>query len=289
MRLYAGIFKALADETRLTIMALLLRHKELCVCDVMAVLQISQSKASRHLRYLKNAGLLDDRREGIWVYYMMASSPGGESSRVLHAIDELVSSLLSDDIESRLSKWQEKKLDGLDLAYDPLRQPAMSCRLNDDQGAPPKWLIEANILKEQRPKGLLFLCIANSARSQIGEGIARQIAPVDVKVQSAGSKPTSVRSEAIAVLSEMGIDARKHSSKSVTDIDPATVDTVITLCSEEECPLFLGKAYRLHWGLPDPVAVDGDQETRLHAFRQVRDELIKRLSVVFSGNAGVAV
>jgi len=108
MRVYADIFKALADETRLTIMALLLRHGELCVCDVMAVLQISQSKASRHLRYLKNAGLLDDRREGIWVYYMIASNPGEEPGRVLQSIDELVSSLLTDEIESRLSEWLEK-------------------------------------------------------------------------------------------------------------------------------------------------------------------------------------
>jgi len=113
MRVYADIFKALADETRLTIMALLLRHGELCVCDVMAVLQISQSKASRHLRYLKNAGLLDDRREGIWVYYMIASSPGDEPGRVLQSIDELVSSLLTDEIESRLSEWQEKKSEGV--------------------------------------------------------------------------------------------------------------------------------------------------------------------------------
>jgi len=108
MRVYADIFKALADETRLTIMALLLRHGELCVCDVMAVLQISQSKASRHLRYLKNAGLLDDRREGIWVHYMIASNPGEEPGRVLQSIDELVSSLLTDEIESRLSEWLEK-------------------------------------------------------------------------------------------------------------------------------------------------------------------------------------
>ena len=113
MRTYADIFKALADETRLTIMALLLRHGELCVCDVMAALQISQSKASRHLRYLKNAGLLDDRRGGIWVYYMITSSPADEPGRVLQSIDELVSSLLTGEIESRLSEWQEKRSKGV--------------------------------------------------------------------------------------------------------------------------------------------------------------------------------
>ena len=113
MRVYADIFKALADETRLTIVALLLRHGELCVCDVMEALQISQSKASRHLRYLKHAGLLTDRREGIWVYYMIAANPGEKPGRVLAAIDELVSSLLNEETESRLSEWQKKKSAGV--------------------------------------------------------------------------------------------------------------------------------------------------------------------------------
>lgn len=113
MRVYADIFKALADETRLTIMAILLSRGELCVCDIMAAIQISQSKASRHLRYLKNAGLLDDRRDGIWVYYMIAAHPGNEASKVLQAIDGLVSSLLTDEIESRLSEWLKKKSDGM--------------------------------------------------------------------------------------------------------------------------------------------------------------------------------
>lgn len=112
MRVYADIFKALADETRLTIMALLFRHGKLCVCDVMRVLQTSQSKASRHLRYLKNAGLLDNRREGVWVYYMIASPPGKEPGRVLRAIAELISSLPADETESRLSEWLGKRLAG---------------------------------------------------------------------------------------------------------------------------------------------------------------------------------
>ena len=107
------------------------------------------------------------------------------------------------------------------------------------------------------------------------------LAPQDVRVQSAGSHPTSVRPEAVAVLSELGIDTSGHSSKNVSEIDPATVDTVITLCAEEECPVFLGKAHRIHWGLPDPASVEGNDLARIGAFRQVRDELHKRLAVVF--------
>jgi arsenate reductase len=147
---------------------------------------------------------------------------------------------------------------------------------------PPEWMLEAAVLRELGPRGLLFLCVANSARSQIGEGVARLLAPSDVLVQSAGSHPTGVRPEAAEVLSELGIDPSAHWSKNVSEIDPKTVDTVITLCGEEECPVFLGEARRLHWGLPDPAAAAGDEEARLDAFRKTRDELLRRIAVVFS-------
>lgn len=130
-------------------------------------------------------------------------------------------------------------------------------------------------------KGILFLCIANSARSQMAEGIAKTLAPEDTLIWSAGSKPTKVRKEAIKVLKEIGIDISHHHSKEVSEIPADQVSTVITLCGEEECPLFLGKARRLHWGLPDPAAVDGTAEKRLNAFRATRDELLQRLQTWF--------
>ena len=130
--------------------------------------------------------------------------------------------------------------------------------------------------------GVLFLCVANSARSQMAEGIARALAPAGTKIWSAGSRPTNVRSEAIAVLREIGIDISGHRAKAVAEIPAAEVDTVITLCGEEECPVFLGKATRLHWGLPDPAAVSGSETERLSAFRQVRDELRRRIGDLFA-------
>jgi len=135
-------------------------------------------------------------------------------------------------------------------------------------------------------KGLLFLCVANSARSQLAEGIARTMAPAGTQVWSAGSRPTSVRPEAVAVLEEIGIDISHHRSKAVAEIPAVEVDTVITLCGEEECPLFLGKAERLHWGLPDPAAVAGSDEDRLDAFRSTRDELRRRLGGLFGESDG---
>jgi len=144
-----------------------------------------------------------------------------------------------------------------------------------------KWIAEAKILREQTPCGLLFLCVANSARSQIAEGLARSLAPEGVTVWSAGSKPTQVRPEAKAVLEEIGIDISAYRSKAVSEIPADQVDTIITLCGEEECPLFLGQATRLHWGLPDPAGVEGSEVARIDAFRRTRDELRRRLAVIF--------
>lgn len=135
--------------------------------------------------------------------------------------------------------------------------------------------------KKRRPmtRSILFLCVANSARSQMAEGIARQLFP-GVRIQSAGSRPSHVNPYAIEVLAEQGIDATTHTSKSVQDIDPATVDLVITLCAEEVCPLFLGKAERLHWPIPDPASDDPSltPDQLRERFRAGRDEIQRRLA-----------
>ncbi|MCC6160408.1 MAG: arsenate reductase ArsC [Deltaproteobacteria bacterium] len=144
------------------------------------------------------------------------------------------------------------------------------------------WREDAQRLREARPRHILFMCVANSARSQLGEGIARSLAPSDVRISSAGSEPTSVRPQAIAALAEIGIDISTHRSKTVGDIDADSVDAVITLCAEEVCPVFPRAVLKIHWGLPDPAAATGDDEARLQAFRDVRDELRRRLAVVFA-------
>ena len=124
---------------------------------------------------------------------------------------------------------------------------------------------------------ILFLCVANSARSQMAEGLARRMFGERARVQSAGSAPSAVNPLAIRVLAELGIDISHHRSKSVEEIDPSTIDVVITLCAEEVCPVFLGHAERIHWPLPDPSFAPGDEEARLARFREVRDEIARRL------------
>ena len=143
------------------------------------------------------------------------------------------------------------------------------------------WQAEAAALRALAPRHLLFLCVANSARSQMAEGIARALAPAGVTVSSAGSRPTRVHPLAIRALDEVGIDLRGQFSKGVETIPPDGVEVVITLCAEEECPLFLGRARRLHWGLPDPAGRGADEVAQLQSFREVRDELRRRLAVVF--------
>lgn len=128
-------------------------------------------------------------------------------------------------------------------------------------------------------KGILFLCVANSARSQMAEGLARRRFGTRVVVQSAGSEPSSVNPYAIEVMREVGIDLTSHRSKSVQAIDPKTVDTVVTLCAEEVCPVFLSRAARVHWpiGDPDRATEDLRDEERLQHFRVARDAIRARL------------
>jgi arsenate reductase len=131
-------------------------------------------------------------------------------------------------------------------------------------------------------KTVLFLCVANSARSQIAEGLARKLFGKRVVVESAGSEPSQVNPYAIEVMSEVGVDLGTHHSKSVQTIDPSTVGTVITLCAEEVCPVFLGKARRLHWPIQDPASKDSSlsRDEMLTRFRNAREQIQGRLEVL---------
>src|SRR5258708_24962656 len=130
-----------------------------------------------------------------------------------------------------------------------------------------------------RKPSVLFLCVANSARSQMAEGLARMMFGDRVTVQSAGSQPSRVNPYAIEVMKELGADLGTHASKSVETIDAASVDTVITLCAEEVCPLFLGTAHRLHWPIADPASSDPSipRDEMLRRFRAARDSIRGKL------------
>lgn len=124
---------------------------------------------------------------------------------------------------------------------------------------------------------ILFLCVANSARSQMAEGLARDLLGARATVQSAGSAPTRVNPHAIAVMAELNIDLSAHRSTAVSEIEPDSVDLVITLCAEEVCPVFLGRAERWHWPFPDPDQPDLSPDAQRERFRATRDALRQRL------------
>lgn len=126
-------------------------------------------------------------------------------------------------------------------------------------------------------KSILFLCVANSARSQMAEGIAKRILQSSIQVQSAGSSPSVVNPLAVEVLAEIGIDIRGQTSKSVAGIDLARVDTAITLCADEVCPVVPKEVQRLHWLFPDPANRLLSRGEQLKLFREIRDALENRI------------
>ena len=124
---------------------------------------------------------------------------------------------------------------------------------------------------------VLVLCTGNSARSQMGEGLFREEGGGGYEVSSAGTRPSQVRPEAIAVMREIGIDISGHRAKSVDEFAGQEFDFVVTVCdsARDNCPVFPGATQRIHWSLEDPAAVQGTKEERLAAFRRIRDQLRK--------------
>jgi ArsR family transcriptional regulator len=112
MRTLASVFKALSDETRLRMLGLLLEEGELCVCDFVAVLGVGQSKASRHLRYLVHAGLLEDRREAVWVHYRTVGRPAPLPRAVLAHLRRILPARLPAELRTALASWRAAKTSG---------------------------------------------------------------------------------------------------------------------------------------------------------------------------------
>ncbi|MEO0335392.1 MAG: arsenate reductase ArsC [Pseudomonadota bacterium] len=127
---------------------------------------------------------------------------------------------------------------------------------------------------------ILFLCVANSARSQMAEGLARAYFAklgIPASVQSAGSAPSHLNPLAVKALSEVGIDIAGQFSKGLDEIDQDKVERVITLCAEEVCPAYFGEGQQMHWGFADPARPELPEEEQLNYFREVRDGITEKL------------
>lgn len=130
------------------------------------------------------------------------------------------------------------------------------------------------------PSRVLILCTGNSARSQMAEGLLRHLAGDRFEVFSAGSKPSVVNPYAIRAMSARGIDISEQRSKHLSEYLDQPFDYVITVCDNaaETCPVFPGRAQRIHWSFPDPAAAQGSDADILASFVRVRDDLEARFS-----------
>tara|TARA_B100000579_G_C22376388_1_gene640686 strand:+ start:171 stop:587 length:417 start_codon:yes stop_codon:yes gene_type:complete len=136
---------------------------------------------------------------------------------------------------------------------------------------------------------ILFLCVGNSGRSQIAEGLAKDMLPKSYDIRSAGSNPAkNIHSDAILAMNEIGIDISRHKTKSIESLDIEflnKLDHVITLCAEEVCPIVPKSTNTLHWPNEDP---DNDSYTKTqseNAFRKTRENIFNLLKKFFIMNS----
>jgi protein-tyrosine-phosphatase/DNA-binding transcriptional ArsR family regulator len=234
-------FKALSDETRLAIVRLL-ALTDLRAGDVVERLQVPANAASYHFKHLRAAGLLRDRRSSL------------DARDVYYSVDL-------------------ERLRALFEAAGGALHPAL---------APVEDGVERNPMLD-RPLRVLFLCTHNSARSQLAEGIMRQLGRDQVEVFSAGGQPSEVHPMTVRMLGDLGIDATAHNAKSIHSFLDRTFDYVITVCDrvKEQCPTFPGDPDEIHWSLPDPVAVE-EENQRWEAFGRISHELETRIHYLLS-------
>ncbi|MGH9380684.1 MAG: arsenate reductase ArsC [Thermoanaerobaculia bacterium] len=142
------------------------------------------------------------------------------------------------------------------------------------------------VLGSRRPHRVLVLCTGNSARSQMAEGLLRELGGDAVEAASAGVRPWEVHPLAIQVMAERGIDIGDYRSKSVDELAGREFGTVITVCDHaaQTCPAWVGRSARVHWSIPDPVELEGREREQLEAFRDTRDLLEERLSSWLTDN-----
>lgn len=141
-------------------------------------------------------------------------------------------------------------------------------------------ILKVTDLLDAERRGVLFLCGANSARSQMAEGFARFLGPSDIEIFSAGSEASGVHPVAVQAMQEVGIDITRHTSKAIDAVPLARVAVAVTLC-EDRCPVVPSNIQTIHWPLPDPADGELSEEDRIFEFRRVRDQIRELVSSLF--------
>lgn len=236
------IFKALSDENRLRILHLLYRQ-ELCVCELEVLLDMSQSNVSRHLNKLKNSGVIVTVKSGLWAHYRLNDVYFEENSGLLDYMKahwNLEGVFLKDF--KRLAYYLSSHLSCKDITEDKHRVVKII---------------------ESPKKIVAFVCVHNSCRSQMAEGLAKKLGAHVLDVYSAGTEDyPEVKPLAVKVMEERGIDMSSHHPKLLKDI-PAEVDYLITMGCNVVCP-YIPHQHMEDWGLEDPSGgpIDDYRKTR---------------------------
>ncbi|MBL6991433.1 MAG: metalloregulator ArsR/SmtB family transcription factor [Bacteriovoracaceae bacterium] len=244
-----NIIRALSDKNRIrTIMAL--KDQELCICQLTDLLGLAQPTISKHMSILHNAMLVEKRKEGRWVYYLLSKKMA--SKDVTKALDWVLNSISL--AESAEIKQDQKKIKDV-IAKD--------------------WGISSRTR-------ILFLCTGNSCCSQMAEGWTRYLKGDTIDAYSAGIETRGVNPYAVKVMAEVGVDISGHKSQHIDEFKNMKFDIVITVCghARENCHFFPDNYQMIHHGFDDPpkfaqeLAQKGaSEEEQLECYRRVRDEI----------------
>jgi len=256
------VFQALSDPLRLTILRVLdAAGTELCVAEVVDITRRAQYAVSRGLRQLYLVGLVREKRRGKLVYYAVAIDPW--VAQVLPAAqvgtaDDPDWPIVRDRLRWRLEIRSE---DQCVVTYRHVRREEDTMREKDR---------------------VLFVCVHNSARSQMAEEFLRRAAGGEFEVESAGLEPGELNPYVVRVLAEEGIDISNKATRDVFDVyrSGKTFSYVVTVCSreaEEKCPIFPGPAVRINWPFTDPSTFSGTDEEIIRRTREVRDEITAKI------------
>lgn len=239
-----GFSKALSEDVRVR-MLMCLQGGALSLQHFVDILGLAPSTVSKHLHVLEDAGLVVSKRTGRWRLYQWPEREGHETTLAL--LDWMARAVKEDLI----------------LQADTARR-AVTIQIN------PPPVVETDVRR------VLFLCTGNSCRSQMAEAILREKGGPAFEVVSAGVAPRNIPPMTFEVMKEIGIDISGQKPKTVMDfIGRVHFDYLITVCpvAEEHVPVFPGVTRRLHWPVPDPVEVVGNDEQKMRIFRQARDQL----------------
>jgi arsenate reductase len=266
-------FHALSDPTRLRCLALLYSQGEVCVCELTRTLGQSQPKISRHLGLLRDLGLVEARRAGVWMHYRITPTLPDWALSVLAAA--LPTFAASQQGQADLCVWANKPVSCL---------PEISIMSN-----PESEQTKGECVMEQPVYNVLFLCTGNSARSIMAEALLNHWGKGRFKAYSAGSHPRGgTHPLTLELLQRLNFPAAELRSKSWDEFaqpGAPVMDFVFTVCDtarDEICPVWPGQPMTAHWGVPDPVAVEGDEVMRMLAFREAFRVLENRIKLFTS-------